>query len=474
MEAIYARQSLDKKDSLSIEGQIALCEREVQGAYRIYEDRGFSGKNTDRPGFLKLMQDVAAGEIGRIHVYRLDRFSRSISDFGRLMEKMDANGVEFVSVTERFDTSTAIGRAMLSIVMVFAQLERETIADRVRANYYQRFELGAWPGGPAPLGFDLGRTTDEMGRRLSTLVPNGSADLVRRIFALYGQEDTSLGSVAGLFNREGVPCMRRKTWDNVALSRVLHNPLYVMADEEVYWYFQAQGVGCAQEAEAFRGDYACHIVKGGKGTKEPERRLALANHYGIVSAELWLRCQMKLAENRQMSRLGAGKHSWLSGLLKCGACGYAVKLNLCGGRFYMICSGRSNYGACDASILAELHAVEAAVAGELERHLDSCPNVETPMRRAGELAQIEQRIERLVQALAYGTEVSGQFIHRELERLARERDEVVETEQKRETGGELERIVFSELDFEEKKLVARRLLQRVMLREGEVELVWRM
>ena len=153
MDAIYARQSVDKADSLSIQGQIDLCRRETGEEVSIYQDKGFSGKNTNRPDFQRMMEDVEKGVIQKIVVYRLDRLSRSITDFGKLWDTLKKHGVEFVSINETFDTSTPMGRAMLNIIMVFAQLERETTAERVRDNYYQRVKLGSWPGGPAPQGF---------------------------------------------------------------------------------------------------------------------------------------------------------------------------------------------------------------------------------------------------------------------------------------------------------------------------------
>ena len=96
MDAIYARQSVEKADSLSIQGQIDLCRREAAEPVRIYQDRGFSGKNTNRPAFQRLMEDVEKGLIQKIVVYRLDRFSRSIADFGRLWEILQEVGVELV------------------------------------------------------------------------------------------------------------------------------------------------------------------------------------------------------------------------------------------------------------------------------------------------------------------------------------------------------------------------------------------
>ena len=194
MNAIYARQSIDKKDSLSIEGQIELCKKYAGEEALVFQDRGFSGKNTKRPAFTELMQAVEEGKIQKIFVYRLDRFSRSISDFSRIWESLERCNVQFNSVTEQFDTSSPIGRAMLNIVLVFAQLERETIAERVKDNYMHRFQLGAWPGGPAPYGYSLTKITDN-GRLVSSLEANENADIVRRIFCEYAKPDTSLRSM---------------------------------------------------------------------------------------------------------------------------------------------------------------------------------------------------------------------------------------------------------------------------------------
>ena len=195
MDAIYARQSLDKKDSLSIESQIELCRKHAGDDVQIFQDKGFSGKNIRRPAFTELIQAVEAGKIQKIFVYRLDRFSRSIADFSRLWELLERHGVEFQSVTEHFDTSSPMGRAMLNIVLVFAQLERETTAERVKDNYVHRFSLGAWPGGPAPYGFDLAKISDG-GRQVSSLSSNLQAEVVRFLFREYDKPDTSLRSLA--------------------------------------------------------------------------------------------------------------------------------------------------------------------------------------------------------------------------------------------------------------------------------------
>ena len=119
IDAIYGRQSIDKKDSISIESQFEFCRYELKGGEaKEYKDKGYSGKNIERPDFQRLLKDIRAGLIRRVIVYKLDRISRSIVDFAKLMELFKQYNVEFVSCTEKFDTSTPMGRAMLNICML--------------------------------------------------------------------------------------------------------------------------------------------------------------------------------------------------------------------------------------------------------------------------------------------------------------------------------------------------------------------
>ena len=115
-DCIYARQSVDRKDSISIESQIDFCKYELKGgSCKVFKDKGYSGKNTDRPEFQKLLGEIRKGKVRRVIVYKLDRISRSILDFANMMELFQEYDVEFVSSTEKFYTSTPMGRAMLNI-----------------------------------------------------------------------------------------------------------------------------------------------------------------------------------------------------------------------------------------------------------------------------------------------------------------------------------------------------------------------
>ena len=185
-DAIYARQSVDRIDSISVESQIEFCKKEVTGeSYKVYTDKGYSGKNIDRPAFQDLLRDIEAGKVNRVIVYRLDRISRSVLDFANLIEVFQKNRVDFVSTMEKFDTSTPIGKAMLMIVMIFAQLERETIQQRVIDAYSSRSKRGFYMGGRVPFGFELVETTID-GIRTKMYKPiEEEAEVIRLIFSMY-------------------------------------------------------------------------------------------------------------------------------------------------------------------------------------------------------------------------------------------------------------------------------------------------
>ncbi|MDL2238486.1 recombinase family protein, partial [Christensenellaceae bacterium OttesenSCG-928-K19] len=227
IDALYGRQSVDKKDSISIESQIEFCKFETKGeAFREYTDKGFSGKNTDRPHFQELIRDIEKGLIKRVIVYKLDRISRSIIDFANMMELFQRYNVEFVSSTEKFDTSTPMGRAMLNICIVFAQLERETIQKRVTDAYYSRCVRGYKMGGKTPFGF---RTEPFVMDNIKTkrLVPEAEElEIVRLMYEMYEKPETSFGDIARHFEARGISIFRGSLTRS-AISQLLRNPVYV-------------------------------------------------------------------------------------------------------------------------------------------------------------------------------------------------------------------------------------------------------
>ncbi len=480
MNAIYARQSVDKKDSLSVAGQIDLCQKYAGEGVCVFCDKGYSGKNTKRPAFMELMESVKKGEIQKIYVYRLDRFSRSIADFSRLWEVLQQYGVEFQSVTEQFDTSSPMGRAMLHIVLVFAQLERETIAERVKDNYVHRFRLGAWPGGPAPYGFDLTKIMAE-GRQVSSLAANEKAKVVQVVFEEYAKPNTSLRSIARTLTEKGIHGPKREAWDNVTLSRILHSPLYVKADEDVYWYYAANGLQIQQDMECFDGIHACNII--GRRARDKNQyhsmegqMLTVASHEGFIDSGLWIRVQHKLNKNPQISRKNAGKYSWLTGLMKCEQCGYAIKINYMKteDKHHLVCSGRSNFAICDTAVQVNLRELEHYVAGRIAEMLEETPskvNLPDTKERASQILEIEQKIDRLVEVLAESSAVSGSYITEKIEALHKERETLMKRGENK--PHQTEQLNFHALAFEEKKIVAAQFIDKILLSGEHVNIMWK-
>ena len=195
--AIYTRKSSEEgleQSFNSLQAQREACEAYVasqrhEGWHAIpkqYDDGGFSGGNMSRPALKQLLEDIAAGLIETIVVYKVDRLTRSLTDFAKMVEAFDEKGVSFVSVTQQFNTTTSMGRLTLNVLLSFAQFEREVAGERIRDKIAASKKKGMWIGGLVPLGYDL------KGRQL--VINPKEAKLVQEIFAQY----LNLGSVAEL------------------------------------------------------------------------------------------------------------------------------------------------------------------------------------------------------------------------------------------------------------------------------------
>jgi DNA invertase Pin-like site-specific DNA recombinase len=237
--AIYTRVSTDQgleQDFNSLDAQYdasqAYIRSQAHAGWTLlrgkYDDGGFSGGNTDRPALQRLLQDVRAGKVDVIVVYKVDRLTRSLADFAKLVELFDRHGVSFVSVTQQFNTTTSMGRLTLNVLLSFAQFEREVTSERIRDKIAASKRKGLWVGGMAPLGYD---TKD---RKIT--VNDAEAERVRTIFRSY----LRLGSLNRLMadlRRQGVLTKARmlksgKTVGGIPFTRgplahLLRNRFYV-------------------------------------------------------------------------------------------------------------------------------------------------------------------------------------------------------------------------------------------------------
>ena len=490
IDAIYARQSVDRKDSISIESQIELCNYELKGgSCKEYTDKGYSGKNTDRPQFQNLMQDIEKGLIRRVVVYKLDRISRSILDFAKLMELFQQYQVEFVSSTGKFDTSTPMGRAMLNICIVFAQLERETIQKRVQDAYHSRSVKGLCTGRKAPHGFRW-EQTQVNGINTKMLVENlVEAEHIRLMFEMYAKPEVSYGDIVRYFAEHKI-----KDFSRPALAKILCNPVYVKADMDIYEFFKNQGTVIVNDAADFTGSNACYFYRG-RGFKRPSKHnlqghtLVLAPSAGIVSSKLWLKCRKKILTNTSYQPGRKAVHTWLAGKIKCGNCGKALTVEK---DKYFRCSKRAGNKNCAGAGTLRRRELEASIYEAMVRKL-------TPFRTLTgrkmpltvnpeittlqvELARVQVEIEALIDTLAGANPVLLSYVNKKVEELDNRKQSIVKEiaaltvddvspEQLVQISGYLDN--WENLGFDDKRQVVDALISAIHATSENIHIIWK-
>jgi DNA invertase Pin-like site-specific DNA recombinase len=227
--AVYTRKSTDEgleKEFNTLDAQREACEayiasQRAEGWVLVrdhYNDGGFSGGTLERPALQRLLRDIEQGLVDVVVTYKLDRLSRSLTDFVKLMERMEAHGVTFVSVTQSFNTTTSMGRLMLNVLLSFAQFEREVIGERIRDKFAASRARGMWMGGKVPLGYDV------VARKL--IVNEDEAPRVRRVFEIFAETGSGIETVARL-RAEGATSKAGRALDKGDVYKLLNNRTYV-------------------------------------------------------------------------------------------------------------------------------------------------------------------------------------------------------------------------------------------------------
>ncbi len=301
--AVYTRKSAEEglsQDFNSLDAQRESAELFVrsQGWTCLsdrYDDGGYTGANTNRPGLQQLLTDIKAGRIDCVVVYKLDRLSRSLVDFGRLMETFDKHEVSFVAATQNFNTTSSMGRLTLNILLSFAQFEREIISERTRDKLAAARRRGKWAGGRPVLGFDL--VPGPGGSRL--VVNPAEAERIRAIFDLYLAADAGMTPVVRECARRG---WTTKAWTSKAGATVGGRPLN---KDRVY-------------------SLLTNILYTGRVRHKDED--FPGEHEAIVDQDVFDRVQAKLRLNGRSggSQIRNLHGSLLKGLLTCGCCGSAM------------------------------------------------------------------------------------------------------------------------------------------------------
>ncbi len=293
--AIYTRKSTE--EGLDQEFNSLDAQREACAAYVLsqkhegwsllpdyYDDGGYSGGNMDRPGLKRLLADVEAGKVDVIVVYKVDRLTRALSDFSKIVDILDAAGASFVSVTQAFNTTTSMGRLTLNVLLSFAQFEREVMGERVRDKIAASKRKGIWMGGPVPLGYDV------VDRKLA--INEQEAEIVRHIFRRY----LELGSVRELMAAlasEGVRTKVQTMRDGSKRGGApfVRGPLYCLLKNPIY-----------------------------AGQIQHHKAVYPGQHEALMPIELWDQVQALLKENGASRGLGtnATEPSFLAGRIRDG------------------------------------------------------------------------------------------------------------------------------------------------------------
>ncbi len=344
--AIYSRKSKWTGKGDSVENQIIMCReyigRFVEGGGQAeileYEDEGFSGKNTKRPQFQKMMQDMKEQHFDYLVCYKLDRLGRNLADLANLMEDLAKKDISFISIKEKFDTTTPIGKAMLYFSGVLAQMEREQIAERVRDNMIMLARSGHWLGGNTPLGYSSVKVEKEVGafkkKSMFCLIQNPEEiDMARFIFS-YFMKNRSITKVLKYLLTNGIETRSGKKFYISGIRDILANPVYCIADEEAYQYYY--NLGCQVCIDKEELDHESGLMGYAKTTSVKYRNqntsreswiIAKGRHKGIVTGREFVYIQQLLEDNKSKGagfREHGSSAALLSGLLQC-TCGHRMR-----------------------------------------------------------------------------------------------------------------------------------------------------
>lgn len=373
--AIYARKSKYSVTSESVDNQIDLCKKLAlelgisENNIFVYEDDGLSGANDNRPSYKMMLNDITHKPNGFTHVicYKIDRLSRNVYDFANFLVTLKKHNIQLKSFSDSFDASTVSGEAMLYILSVFSQLERELISSRIKDNMYSLAKSGRWLGGNYPFGFKSEKfpiyDSNFNEGYISSITPDETKlEIIKSIFTKY-IELKSVRGVASHLYKNNILTSKGNYFQDTAIRKILRNPIYAKSSNKICDYLTTKGfevIGIPDEKHGFltyaktSKNYSGQIftesdVDIDSSSKSNNALAVVASHNGIIDANTWLTTQNILDENytNNSSRTGTGALGILSGILKCSECGssmnvtYSIKKRKDGSQkkyYYYTCS----------------------------------------------------------------------------------------------------------------------------------------
>jgi len=501
--ALYARKSIERENSISCETQLEYCKSMIKPDEQTekvitFIDNGFSGGNVDRDGFQKMMRQVERGKISKIIVYRLDRISRSLSDFVNILNTLKKYNVKFISSQELFDTSSPYGEMIVKILMIFAEFERQSIIERVTQAYAHRSEMGFYMGGRKPYGFTL---TDTIIHNIKTKMFSPVAkeiEQLKYIFDAYSVPGITLRRLMdNLIDNDIFPT--DGSWSTGKLSTILKNPIYVKADNNIYEYLLKHNANIISDISEFDGVHGLQIYGKTKHSTDDwsDMKAVVMSHEGIINSDIWLNCQKKLEKNRQIGNAISNTTSWLGGKIVCQSCGRTMTVTKGGKRKdgsqtrYFSCTGKSHNRICKgtskpiyADSLEDM--VYELVSEKLEtlkccRKKISTDNSNQINLLKNRISEIKKEQEKLVNLLMNDA-IEADMINLLNERAKKLAEEKADILSKIETLENEENEIISAINlskkwrttnYEERKAVCNILIHKILIDEsGNCEVVW--
>lgn len=338
--ANYARKSVysDKSDSIDNQYRMArdyaaLHFSDIDSFIRYY-DEDFTGSNTNRPDLKRMIQDIKAGMIDVLIVYQLDRLSRDVRDFANIYDILEEHHVHFISVKENIDTTTPIGKAMMYVTVVFAQMERETIAARVTDNMIGLAKKGYWTGGKPPYGYVRKEIVIE-GRQHVTIEPYpDGVEYVTNIYDTFLNNGFSLQNMETYYRNNGIRTVNGAFFSTTQLHKILTMPYCVEATPAIYDYFSSKGCFIDPDSPRDKWDGTHGVMVYGRSTcknkkhqlQPPEKwTVCLGLHKPFLPAEKWLSVQQRFSKNK-FDKTMKYDIPLLKGVLRC-SCGSIMSVS---------------------------------------------------------------------------------------------------------------------------------------------------
>lgn len=501
--ALYARKSIERENSISCETQLEYCKSMIKPNEQsekivTFVDNGFSGGNVDRDGFQKMMRQVERGKISKIIVYRLDRISRSLSDFVNILNTLKQYNVKFISSQESFDTSSPYGEMIVKILMIFAEFERQSIIERVTQAYAHRSEMGFYMGGRKPYGFTL---TDTVIHNIKTKMLSPIPDEIEQlkyIFEAYAVPGITLRRLMdNLIQNKILPT--DGSWSTGKLSTILKNPIYVKADNDVYEYLLKHNTNIISDISEFDGVHGLQIYGKTKHSANDwsDIKAVVMSHKGIINSDVWLNCQKKLEKNKQIGNAISNSTSWLGGKIVCHSCGRTMTVTKGGKRKdgsqtrYFSCTGKSHNRICKGTnkpVYAD--SLEDMVYDLISEKIDTLKNCRKKIstdnsnqinllkNRISEINKSQAHLVNLAMNDAIETDMIN-LLNERAKKLAEEKTDILSKIDvlKNEESEIISAINLSKkwktANYEERKAVCNILIHKILINEtGDCEVVW--